>query len=98
MTKKSVTLKVAFVAPATDITGAAGPFNEPGATAWWVGGKLTGVDAPAAYWLVDHLDENTLSAIEGANTVAKKYNTWGVLGPDAVVIAEGSEGVSGCLT
>jgi hypothetical protein len=98
MTTKGVTLKTAFVAPATDISGAAGSFNEPGATAWWVGGKLTGVDEPPAYWLVDSLDEDQLGEIEGANSVAKDHNNWGVLGPDAVVVARGSEGVSDCLT
>ena len=97
MTTKGVTLGTAYVAPATDISGAAGTFNEPGATAWWVAGKLTGVDEPPAYWLVDSLDENELGAIEGANSVAQDHNSWGVLGPNALVVAKGSEGVSNCI-
>jgi hypothetical protein len=98
MTTDGVTLGTAYVAPATDISGAAGSFGKPGATAWWVGGRLTGVDEPAtAYWLVNSLDEDELSEIEGANTVAKEHNNWGVLGPDAVVVADGSEAVSDCI-
>lgn len=97
MTTKGVTLKTAYVAPATDISGAAGTFNEPGATAWWVGGELVGVDEPPAYWLVDSLVEGEVGEIEAANTVAKDRNNWGVLGPDAVVVAKGSEGVSDCI-
>jgi len=97
MTTEGVTLDTAYVAPATDISGAAGTFSEPGATGWWVGGKLTGVDEPPAFWLIDRLDENELGAIEGANSVAKDYNDWGILGPDAVVVAAGSEAVSDCI-